>query len=65
MPLVCWGGEPLTLEDMTQVAAAVSADDLDPLHEHGVILVSYDSAGDGVKVGRPPAATAELVRGLV
>lgn len=65
MALVCRGGEPLALEDVAQVAAAVGADDLDALHEHAVVLEALDGPRDAVEVGRPAAAAAELVRRLV
>lgn len=65
MPLVRGSGEPLALEHMAQVAAAVGAVDLDALHEQAVVLVALDGTGDAVKVGRPAAPAAELVRGLV
>lgn len=63
--LVGRGGEPLALEDVAQVAAAVGAYDLDALHEHAGVLEALDGAGDAVEVGRPAAAALELVRRLV
>lgn len=65
MPLVSRVGEALALEDVAQVAAALGAHDLDALHEHGVVLVAHDGAGDAVEVCRPAAAAAELVVCLV
>lgn len=65
MPFVCRVGETLSLEDVAEVTTAVGAGDFDALHEEGVVLVTLNGAGDRVKVGRPPTATAKLVRGLV
>lgn len=65
MPLVRRRREPLTLEHMAQVPAAVSASDLDALHEEAAVLVALHRAGDAVEVGGPAAAALELVRGLV
>lgn len=65
MAFVGRGGEPLALEDVAQVPAAVGADDLDALHEHAGVLEALDGARDAVKVGGPAAAAVELVRRLV
>lgn len=65
VPLIRGRGEPLALEDMAQVPAAVGAVDLDALHKQAVVLVALHGAGDAVEVGRPAAPAGELVRGLV
>lgn len=65
MPLIRRRRKPLSLEDMTQVAAAVGAHNLRPDGAKASVLVPSHSAGDAVKVRRPAAARVELVRGLV
>lgn len=65
MPLIRRRREPLPLEDMTQMPAAIGAHNLGPHREQGPVLVALYSAGDAVKVGGPAAAAAEFVRGFV
>lgn len=65
MPLIGGRIVALALEDVTQMAAAVGADDLGARHAERAIFVADDGAGDAVKVGRPAAAGAELVSCLV
>lgn len=55
----------LALEDMTQMATTVSAQNLGARHSQRAILMADDSTGNRVKVGGPAAAAVELVRGLV
>jgi hypothetical protein len=65
MPLVRWRLEPFPLEHMSEMAATVTADNLDALHAPGVVHVSSDGARDRVKIGGPAAARTELVVRLV
>lgn len=65
MALICGRGVALALEDVTEVATAVGADNLDAGHAKGFILVSDNSARDAIEIGRPTAPRAELVGGLV
>lgn len=65
VPLVGGRVIALALEDVTEVAAAVGADDLGARHAKGPVLVARHGAGDAVVVGRPAATRAELVVGLV
>jgi hypothetical protein len=43
----------LSLEDMSQVAAAVAADNLSTLHAEGSVGVSCDCSRYGIEKGRP------------
>lgn len=65
VPLIGRRRVPLSLKDVTQVAAAVGADNLGPDHAESTIFVTGDRARNAVKVGRPAAARLELVVGLV
>jgi hypothetical protein len=54
MTLVRWGMPvALSLEDMSQVAAAVAADNLSTLHAEGSVGVSCDCSRYGIEKGRP------------
>jgi hypothetical protein len=48
-----------------EVAAAVGAYNLGARHKHRLVLVSLDSAGDGVEKGGPAAARVEFRFGRV
>lgn len=61
MPLICRGIVALALEDMAQMATAVTTHDLRPLHTERVVCVSGDGTGDTVEIGRPAAARLEFV----
>lgn len=50
---------------MAQMPAAIGAHNFRPHREHGPVLVALHCTRDAVKVGRPAAAAAELVRGFV
>ena len=63
--LISGRGVTLALEDVAEVATAVSADNLDAAHAESPVLVSDNGARDAVEVGWPTAARAELVSGLV
>ena len=65
MTLIGRRGESLALEYVAQVTTAVGAHNLRTSHAESAVLVPGDSPGDTVKVGRPAAAGAELVVGLV
>ena len=65
MSLIGRSGETLSLEYVAQMTTTVGAHNLCPGHAKGAVLVPGDSSGDAVKVGRPAAAGAELVVGLV
>lgn len=65
MSLIGRRREALALEHMAQVPPAVGAYNLCAHREHGAVLVAHNGAGNAVKVSGPPAAAAELVRGLV
>lgn len=65
MALIRRGLVPFALEDMTQVAAAVGADNLDAQHAQRTVRVPGDGAGDAVVVGGPATAGLELVVRLV
>jgi hypothetical protein len=56
---------PFPLKDMSEVASAVSADNLGAQHAVRNVLVPLHGPRDAVEVGRPSAARLELVRGLV
>jgi hypothetical protein len=55
----------LALEDVTEMAATVGADNLGALHAEGAVGVSGNSTRDGIEESRPAAARLELVVGLV
>jgi hypothetical protein len=61
MPFVrrCWVS--LALEHMSQVASAVAANDLCPLHAESAVGVSGHGARNGVEEGGPSATRLELV----
>jgi hypothetical protein len=65
VPLVsgCWVS--LALENMSQVASAVAANDLCPFHAERAVGVSGYRARHGVEECRPSAAGLELVLGSV
>jgi hypothetical protein len=65
VPLVRRCRVSLALEHMSQVASAVAANDLCPLHAESAVGVSGYGARHGVKEGRPSAAGLELVLGSV
>jgi hypothetical protein len=65
VPLICGCWVSLTLEHMSQVAPAIAANDLCPLHTESAVGVSGHSARNGVEEGRPSAAGLELVLGSV
>lgn len=65
MALIRRHRESLALENMTQVAAAVGADNLGSDSAEASVLVPGDGAGDAVEIRRPAAARVELVRCLV
>ena len=65
MPLIRWRRISLALEDMAQMSATITADDLCPLHAEGTICMSGDSTGDAVEVRGPPTARFEFMVGLV
>jgi hypothetical protein len=56
MPLVGRRGVPFSLEDMTEVATTIAADDLCPGHAEGAVRVSSHGAGDAVEISRPSAS---------
>lgn len=65
MPLVRGRRIPLSFEYMSQMASAVRAHNLRPLHAKCAICVSCDCARNVVKVRRPAAARLEFVVGFV
>lgn len=58
-------GVSLSLEDVSEVTAAIRADNLDSLHAKGAVRMSRHGTGDSVEEGGPAAAGLELVVGLV
>lgn len=65
MPLVRRRRVSLALEHMSQVASAVAANNLRPLHAESAVCVPCDGARDCVEESRPAAAGLELVLGRV
>ena len=65
MPLVRRRIVPLAFKHMPQMAPAIRAHDLRPLHPKRRIRVPRHRPRDAVKVRRPPASGLELVRRLV
>jgi len=65
MPLVRRRGVTLSLEDVSQVATAITTHNLRPRHPEGAVRVSRHSAGDTIEVCGPSTAGFELVRGFV
>ncbi len=65
MPLVGRSGIALPLEDVSQVAAAVTTYNLRPRHPKTAVRVSRHSAGDTVEICGPSTAGLELVGGFV
>lgn len=65
MPLIRRIGVALALEHMPQMAAAIAAHDLRPLHPKRPVRVAGDGAGDGVEEGGPAAAGLEFLVGAV
>jgi hypothetical protein len=61
------GGSRITLalEDVTEMAATVGADNLSALHTESTVGVSGYSTRDGIEESGPSAARLELVVGLV
>jgi len=55
----------LALENVTEMTAAVRADNLSTLHTESAVGVSGHSTGHGIEESRPAAARLELVVGLV
>jgi len=52
--------EALTLEDVSQVTAAVLASNLNPFHTKGGIFVFFDSTGNRVEERWPPTPRIKL-----
>lgn len=65
MALIRGRRESLALENMTQVTAAIGADNLSSDGAEASVLVPGDGAGDAVEIRRPAAARAELLCCLV
>lgn len=65
MPLIRRRVVTLTLEHMAQVPAAVSTDDLRPLHAERAVCMSGDGAGNAVEIGWPSTARFEFMVGGV
>jgi hypothetical protein len=63
--LVGRGRVSLALEDVTEMAATVGANNLSALHAKSAIGMSGYSTRDGIEESRPAAARLELVVGLV
>jgi hypothetical protein len=63
--LVSRGRVSLALEDVTEMATTVGADNLSALHTESAVSVSGYSTRDSVEESRPAAARLELVVGLV
>jgi len=55
----------LALEDVTEMATTVGADNLSTLHTEGAVGVSGHGTRDSIEESRPAAARLELVVGLV
>lgn len=53
------------LENVTEMATTVGADDLSALHTEGAVGVSGHSTGHSIEESRPAATRLELVVGLV
>jgi hypothetical protein len=65
MTLVGRGRISLALENVTEMATTVGADNLSALHAESSVSVSGNGTGDGIEESRPAAARLELVVGLV
>jgi hypothetical protein len=63
--LVSRSGVSLALEDVTEMATTVGADNLSTLHAEGAVGVSGYGTRDSIEEGRPAAARLELVVSLV
>jgi hypothetical protein len=63
--LISRSGVSLALEDVTEMATTVGADNLSTLHTEGAVSVSGYSTRDSIEESRPAAARLELVVGLV
>jgi hypothetical protein len=61
VPLIRRRRVALALEHMSQMASAVGAHDLGPLHSKGAIGVSGHGARNGIEERRPAAARLELL----
>jgi hypothetical protein len=61
VPLVGGRRVALALEHMSQVASAVGAHDLRPLHSKSAVGVSGHSAGNGIEESGPATARLELM----
>lgn len=55
----------LSLENVSQMTATITADDLRPAHAERSVCVSGDGAGHSVEEGGPAAAGLEFVVGFV
>lgn len=65
MTLVSGSRISLSLEDVTEMATTVGADNLGTLHTKGAVGVSGHSTRNGIEESWPAAARLELVVGLV
>ena len=65
MTLIGGGRVSFALENVTEMAATVGADNLSTLHAESAVGVSGHSTGHGIEESGPAAARLELVVGLV
>lgn len=65
MSLISWRRITLSLEDVSQMASAIAANNLCSLHTKGAISVSSDRPWNGIEICGPTTAALEFVFRLV